>query len=420
MMRSVLSMVCLIVLVAAGCAQAQSTTSEYEQMEQTLARLEKSMTVIFTDDLEKDPAETGWELIPATKRKGVRTHGTYPIWNSTTAASGKHCIKLRDGHIESPLIPIEPFGYYMLSFNATTDSQTLWAVQFFDTDGNRLMSDHYSCFDPSLSWDRKVFCFKGRARATHARIRFTGGGYPFAYIDDLKVGTVSKETVAAWSDAVYTTVPKLDVVHQPGWGARIPKALRAIRNKGNLKVVMLGDSIINDTANSHWDCLVERAFPGCRLDVVSAVRGGTGCWYYKDENRMQSFVFDHKPDLLIIGGISQRNSVEDIRNCVKQAKAAMPELEIMVMSGAVGRTGDPRVNPDEWPDKPEKGSYRYELAKMAAEEDIEYFDFRKRWADYIRTSGRRYDYFGRDVVHANHRGRTILGRILLQYFGGKE
>ena len=39
---------------------------------------------------------------------------------------------------------------------------------------------------------------------------------------------------------------------------------------------------------------------------ITSVRGSTGCWYYKTPERIQTFVLDFEPHLVIIGGISQR------------------------------------------------------------------------------------------------------------------
>lgn len=45
----------------------------------------------------------------------------------------------------------------------------------------------------------------------------------------------------------------------------------------------------------------------------------------------------HRPDLVLIGGISQR-SVDDIRDVIRQLRVALTEVEILLFTGAFGRT----------------------------------------------------------------------------------
>ena len=60
--------------------------------------------------------------------------------------------------------------------------------------------------------------------------------------------------------------------------------------------------------------------------------GSTGCWWYKLENRVQDYVIKYKPDLLMIGGISQSDDVESIREVIHQVHAALPETEFLATS----------------------------------------------------------------------------------------
>jgi len=69
-----------------------------------------------------------------------------------------------------------------------------------------------------------------------------------------------------------------------------------------LRIVLLGDSIIGDIGASKFELLLQRMYPGCKIDKSVSSRGSTGCWWYKDENRVQEYVLRHHPDLLIIGG----------------------------------------------------------------------------------------------------------------------
>lgn len=86
------------------------------------------------------------------------------------------------------------------------------------------------------------------------------------------------------------------------------------------------------------------------------------------------------------------------------------------MSRAVGKEGDPRINPEwtfEIPD--DENSYRYRLKKLAEEEKVEFFDIEAYWGDYIKNSGLPYDLFLRDPVHANENGKIILAYLIYLY-----
>jgi hypothetical protein len=220
-------------------------------------------------------------------------------------------------------------------------------------------------------------------------------------------------------DAVYATIPP--VKYQPAadrW-KHLPKTVERLRQGGTLRIVMLGDSIVNDTSHSQFDRLLERTYPKCKVVKVISVRGSTGCWWYKEDGRVKEWVLDHKPDLVLIGGISQRDDVESIREVIRQTRAG-GKAEILVMSGAFGSV-DPRDD-KQWKHAidPKGTDYRARLLRMAAEEKVEFLDMSGPWGQYMRDSGKDLNWYKRDPVHANDRGFQVLGRILEKYFAPKE
>src|SRR4030043_472514 len=103
---------------------------------------------------------------------------------------------------------------------------------------------------------------------------------------------------------------------------------------------MLGDSIVNDPSRSCWNLLIERRYPKCKIEKITSVRGPTGCWGYKEPGRVQKFVLDHEPALVMIGGISHRDDIESIGEVIRQIRAAS-DADILLMTGAFGSV-DPR------------------------------------------------------------------------------
>jgi|GEM_PF-379431 len=193
----------------------------------------------------------------------------------------------------------------------------------------------------------------------------------------------------------------------------LPRTGKLLLEGGTLRVVMLGDSIVNDTGRSGWDYIVGRRHPRCTIEKVTSVRGSTGCWWYRDSGRVQKFVLDHRPDLVIIGGISQRDDIDSIRDVIRQIReSAQPD--ILLMTGAFGSV-DPRDDGFLNEDGAHGTSYNGSLEKLAAEVGAAFLDMETAWGRYVRDSGRELDSFKRDLIHANEQGEQILGHILANY-----
>ncbi|MGB3776875.1 MAG: SGNH/GDSL hydrolase family protein, partial [Tunicatimonas sp.] len=234
---------------------------------------------------------------------------------------------------------------------------------------------------------------------------------------------------------IYRSVPPLRYDPPANRWQHLPRTMDALRSGQKVRVVMLGNSIINDTGNSGWEVPVEAQYPGANLEVITSVRGSTGCTYYQHHNRVDTFVVQYQPDLLMIGGISNHNDTAAIRSVIRQVRQRMdsgpdgprpdgPRLdgsvpEIMVLSGPLGRDGDPRTNPD-FSVVPQGDDFRLQLAQLCAEEGVEYFDMKSAWGAYLTQSNASYDYYLRDPLHANARGRQVLARMLVAYFTPKE
>jgi len=194
-----------------------------------------------------------------------------------------------------------------------------------------------------------------------------------------------------------------------------------LRKGGRLRIVFLGDSIANDTGSSPLDVLLGRMYPKAKIEVVTSVGGGTCCQWYKNENRVEQYVLDYKPDLLIIAGISHGYDTESMRSVIRQVRAqASPD--IMIMSGAVTPEQDCRdgyVRYSKLPSDTARNNaatFADRLRSLAAEEKVELFDMRTAWDEYVAGSGKPNAWFMRDPVHANCRGRQVLARIIERYF----
>lgn len=201
---------------------------------------------------------------------------------------------------------------------------------------------------------------------------------------------------------------------KPDW-SHLARTRKLLTEGGELHLLALGDSIVNDTMRSAWVAKLREAYPKAKIRGTVYVRGGGGCQHYKEEGRIAKHVVPLKPDLVLIGGISQKD-VESIREVIRQLRADLPEVEILLFTGTFG-TADPRV-PDELAKAHHSGTGEYgaSLRKLAAEERCAYLDMTTPWAEYIRTSGLHPHQFYRDRVHANEFGEQILSKILMEFF----
>jgi alpha-L-fucosidase len=204
------------------------------------------------------------------------------------------------------------------------------------------------------------------------------------------------------------TAPALD------W-TRLSRTQRLLSDGGNIRLLALGDSIVNDMMRSGWVAELAGAYPKARVDGTVYVRGGGGCQYYRLEGRVAREVVSRKPDLVIIGGISQR-SPDDIREVIHQLRAGLPQVEVLLVSGAFGTT-DPR-DAEALAKAPHSGTgpYGRALAELAGEESCAYLDLTAPWAQYIVSTKLHPHRFYRDVVHANEFGEQIFAKILMAAF----
>ena len=201
---------------------------------------------------------------------------------------------VRQGWWQTPPLAVEPFHYYRLKFSLKTECQAYWAVAFLDDKGQELAADVYDGIDASPDWQSSTFCFRAHALAKHVRIRFQPNGQPLL-VKNILVEQVVAGDVAAWADEVAAGNPLLRYEAPANRCERLPKTMKTLREGGKLRIVMLGDSICNDTSNSLYETLLMRAYPKARIEVVTSVRGGTGCQFYKDPPHVQEYVLRFQP-----------------------------------------------------------------------------------------------------------------------------
>ena len=94
------------------------------------------------------------------------------------------------------------------------------------------------------------------------------------------------------------------------------------------------------------------------------------------------------------------------------------------MSGPVGkdmRAPEGSERGDPLPVTPYGGdTFNDDMRKLAEEQEVEFLDINTVWHDYVAVSKTPFEWFHRDILHANDRGKQVLARILEKFFAPKK
>lgn len=358
---------------------------------------------LLTADFETDPLASGWhapngEITPAMR------------WSAEDACTGTHSLALdttdgAHGFWESPRFPVADRQYFRITFATKAQSLAMWALYFYDADGQLISGDHYSSFDASEAWVEQTYCAKTKFPGVTASFVLYAMPGNIVHLDALRVTAIERATAEAWAHATTDAMPPMPYVPPADAGARLPRTLARLRAGGPFRIVMLGDSIANDTSNSPYDLFLERVFPGAEIEVRFTGKGGTGWRVYQDE--VAARVLAHQPDLVIFLAIS--NKPEDyhapLTRIYEEARAALPETEFLLCP--------PHI------DSEEKRAQRANALAFAAAHGIELFDLYQVWQDYIAVldaAGLGAAYIMRDKCHMNTRGHLLTAHALAAFF----
>jgi len=310
-----------------------------------------------------------------------------------------------------------PWDYYVLSFETKAAADGYCSVVFYSVSGQPLVDDIYNRIYKSQGWQKCEGLIRAREEAESFRFRLHNCGQnEFRNFEIRRVDLTGAEV---WQDRLYASLPPIRPAADACRLDRLPRLKKILKEGGNVRIVMLGDSIINDTSNSNFEVLLSRSFPAVTFSVIISVRGSTGCWYYQDPEQLRTYVFEKKPDLLVIGGISHKRDRAAVESVIRQVQAA-DKCEILLLSGPMDkdwRKNDPDCKEAGLPAQTwERDSFNDELITLADETGIAMYDHGAAWHEYLGASCKPFEWFHRDAVHADDRGKQILGRLMHAYF----
>ena len=361
-------------------------------------------------------AKNGWTFLPSEEGKMV-----YIPYEGMYESKG--------GKIKSPRFPLDKAAnknaFYHLIFTAKAAVQGYWWVDFFDRAGKPLPDINSALYasEQEIPYD-VVVC--ADPRAAFAEISFvTKKGVA---VRNIKMEQITSADAAVWCDKLYASLPQKPYQVSKEAFALLPKTKKALNNGTPWRILMLGDSIVNDTWCSNFQSLVMRDFPQAKLDFMISVRGSTGANYYCVPENFRECVGKFQPDLVMIGGISNyhlsagqkpedrvKNLVLLIRQC--QALGA----EVVLMSPPLSWKWRPGKEPAAWSENwiNSKGnkvydrSYQREAMKQTG---IAYWDVTTVPCQIVADCPQPSSWFSRDEVHNNDRGKQLIGQNLAAWF----
>ena len=365
----------------------------------------------------------------------------------------------KGGKLVSPRIALpKADAYYRLSFTASAPVRSYEAVAFYDAD-DKMVADNYDVVygkpetgngkrETVSRCSRVVFAQEG-VKEIEVFFQSTKG----CTVLDVKFEPATAEEAAAWCDEVYSRLPP--VVAEPMGDAFLsaPKTRDALKTGKPWRILLLGDSIVQDAFHSQFHALVKRAFPKSDVTWLVSVRGSTGCWFYRKPENFANYVTAYHPDCVIVGGVS--NWYEATDEFPVTGNEAIFEVgekilamgaELIVMSPALSvdtrlpkgaeamasipvRAYDASVEAEALgltgyaPSKPNAGLSPERFAELKSGcarrgwGFIDAFTPSYRW---LYESGLPYQFYSRDYFHSGELGKQIIGRIMLTSFVAEE
>ncbi len=388
-------------------------------VEGNMLEMKKSSPVVFSGALTDQLP--GWSFKPSKPKDGM----TYNQFEGYYPDKGGKLISAR---IKLDKQPGE-FAYFKVKFEAQARERAYQGIDFYDAAGNPLPDCYDVVYPGGRCGYERVFYAMGNVDSCEVFFQSTSGISAW----NLSVERTTVEAAAAYCDRVYAGLKPIGFSAPADAMKLLPKTREAIGSGRKFHVVLLGDSIMQDTFHSQFHALFKREFPKSNFTWTISMRGGTGCWYYCQDKNFKSYVADAKPDLLIIGGISNFRENMDPTGAEAMrivAGRARKELgcEVLILSNALaldirlrdGQPGQPVAarefvfdHPD-WADK--YGSNFRATETMASQNDFPFWDMFQPCYRWLYSTGEPFEFFSRDRVHSGEKGKQIIGRVVLEYF----
>lgn len=371
--------------------------------------------VLLQCDFEQDPLQTGWN---AWAPDGAVAP---PVWAEGGAHSGARYLAVTQGRWRSPMVQVTPGAYYLVEAFTRGDGVGLWHALYFDGNAVKLESSTNlelvktgicTGTDVSKEWKRQVMCFRAAPGVTHAQLLFEIRTEAILRIDDVTVRNATWQEAAQWAEGIYAGIPPMTYTPPADRWHYLPRTKALLQQGGNLRMVLLGSSNINDVSSGYPELLIRKRHPKVNIDPVISVRGSTGCNYYQAPEQVKAYILDYNPDVVVIEVAAFGSTPDAIRSVVQQVRAAS-KAEIVFATNA-------GLDPA-WlaPIDPNGADFHAQVLRLANEEKVAFLDLGRPASRYFTDCGLPYESFRRDKHHFNDRGKQAMAQLMAAFFAAE-
>ena len=334
---------------------------------------------VYQFDFKIDPEAAGWTPEKESARPG---------WRVYEGALAGHCLDVSRGLWASPKLRLTAHSLYTIRFRSRGDGAAYWGLNSFDADGDPILGSICLSTDPSDDWVENEFALMTPYQATGGTSRIVF--WPIrgeTLVDDIRLEPVTGGDALRIADRVLDRMPPLKVPLAADRWYNLPKTIMALHAGRPLRIVVLGDSVANDFANSLFHLRIERAYPGARITVIDSVSGSATADYYLEGNRLQESALRFQPDLVIFTGAHLGRSVTTFRELSRRIRE-QSEAEMLVLTAQhvyARWLGNPMQAWDE-------------LDQASRQDGYCIFNLSEHWERYLRESARPIEWFQRDFM----------------------
>jgi hypothetical protein len=374
-----------------------------------------SQISLLGESFDSDPQPRGWQAVSQSQEIFPNTD-----WPTTGVAVPDESLW------QSPPLALSGGEYFRVDFQYRGNGKAWLSTRAFnlnldwgrypsvDADGGQLLENDTESWNAQADWKEGIFISRTSKHALTTALELWGEGAEF---DNVVVTKLSKKDALMWADIFYAQLPALNYSPPPNRHTHLSRTFSLLQNGGPVRILFVGDSLMQDSANSMLDLLLERRFPGIDVEIQAATGQGTGINKWNDDTNfdwpdqdldLDQAIIEQRPDLILLGGISNnftdwntsyRELIQKIRSRSVTLWGSSPDIILM--------TGPPFYSPE--------GNYNTDLEIIADEEDVAFLDLYSAVKNQLSGNLQLSDLM-RDAHHANTYGKQFFGRILLSWF----
>ena len=334
----------------------------------------------------------------------------------------------------SPIFPVCPGRFYRISYDARLKEKKAYlafaGVNRSIAWGRELGSKHgaltatdFTSVEVSAEWSAHAFFSQALFHAAEGFVRFETIDRPLE-VRGLRVEIAEGKEVCRWVHGLLQRLPMAP--RCPGKGGK--ETRKRLAAGGTLRVLVLGDSAMNDFGHAPWAPLLEEVFPGTKVEVFFAVGASTGM---REWNRPRDFpekdlsweeaVLKPDPHLVLIGGMSNGGAEEAFGQVLRRVRRDLPGAEMILVTRPPLLSECLRYRTiQRW--EQEISAVREErrvLRRLARGHAAGWMDGGHYWLEQLRTvraAGIEPDDFYRDDHHISALGRAVWARMTRDFF----